>query len=469
MANEIVPISHQLGNISPRMRESMALDAASNRTMASNVVSSYPLLSIRGKEFTFRLPNGQSQRHEQNGFAMPYIDLVLVEGSSLLSKTYYQHGFDPSEFTRPDCWSLDSVKPDPSSPALQAGLTGPICATCPMNVFGSKITDAGKKIKACQDYRRIVVLLPHQIGLETPKPMAMRVPQSSLRNLKMYVEMLEGYSVGFKAVISRLSFSNEAFPQLQFTYVNILEEPQFDWVKQLAQTPLVQGMVYTPDFENAASTPEQQSPGANQGLKPLEPSPVPEGFQKLMGEMIEGEQAEPEQQVQEPVQQAQEPVQQAADLKAVPSSNLIELPDGKWFDTVTKQYVDAPTPKVEMPALDPETMTLPDGKFYNSRLKAYVTGPEIGAPGVGAEPEKKARASRAKKPAEAPAEVQTPPQDEVGALAAAAKAQPSQPQQAKPKQEPKQEAKANTNGGIKPATMALDDVLRQALGENPKT
>lgn len=455
---DIIPIGQQMNNIDPRMRQRMAAAAAANKSLASNVVSSYPMLSIRGKEFTFRLPDGRSSRHEQNGFAMPYIDVVIVEGSPLLSKTYYEKGFDPNEFARPDCWSLDSVKPDPSSPALQPGWaghpTGPVCATCPQNVFGSKVSDAGKKIKACSDYRRVVVLMPHQIGAEMATPMGMRIPQSSLKNLKAHAELLMRYGVDYKAAISRLSFTNEAFPQLQFTYVSVLTEQQWDWVQELAASPLVQGMVFTPDFENAVSTPDQETPEHNKGLQQLEPGPIPQAFNNLMG--MAQQEEEPDEVVKVPLnmqqgyQQAKPDPFPKAELKTVFKLEPIELPDGRWFDPNTKQYVEAPTPKVEMPAMDPATMELPDGKFFNTNLKAYVTGPEVGAPPAGAEPA--APKKRVNKPKAA-----TPPPAEQQAQANVASQED--------KQQATQAAKPAGNGGVKPASDAMNEVLRAALQE----
>jgi hypothetical protein len=460
---DIIPIGQQIGNVPASMRQRMATTLTANKSFSSNVMTSYPMLSIRGKEFTFRLPDGRSSRHEANGFALPYIDVVLVEGSPLLSKTFYAKGFDPTEFTRPDCWSLDSVKPDPSSPALQEGYTGPICATCKQNQFGSKITDAGKKIKACSDYRRIAVLLPQQIGSEMATPLGMRVPQSSLKNLKAHAELLERYGVNMQATVTRLSFTQEAFPQLAFTYVSILNEPQWNWVMELAASPLVQGMVLTPDFENAISTPEQETPMHNEGLKPLEPAPPATAFDKLMGST--NEPVEPVQQAQPATQQAKPEVQQAT------ASNIIQLPDGRWLDTATKQFVEAPPAEPEV-ADDPDTMTLSDGKFYNRRLNAYVTGPGVDATVVGAEKAKapakkpaKAKAAAVEAPAEAAAQAGAAEPGSLGALAAAAQASEAQVQQP---EKPKVAAKSNGNGGVVPASAAIDALIKAASGEPPK-
>jgi len=399
MANEIIPISQQINSVTASMRKRMAEKAAAaNRAFtAGNLGPSYPLLSIMGKEFTFRLPDGRKSPHvTADGHKLNYIDVILVEASAQLSKAYYEKGFDPSEFTRPDCWSQDSVKPDPSAPNLQ----NDICATCKQNEFGSRVTPAGKKAKACADHRRMVVLLPHQVGAQTAQPMAMRIPQSSLKNLKAHAELLDNYGVDMKACITRMQFTDAAFPQLTFSYVSLLNEDQWDWISALAATSKVQGMLHTPDFENAVQTPMQETRGAVRGLTPLEPAPPPVGFDKLMGNVVEDDEDEIEEIV--PAQE-QKP-------------NIIELPDGKLFDTTTGEYIDRAEPEAEPePAVDPDVIALPDGKFFNTRTREYVDGPQleakiVEAPAVKAKPKPKSKPKIVEEVLEGKAETETKPQ-----------------------------------------------------------
>lgn len=428
MSNDIVPIGQQIGQLSASMRQRMAVAAGiANKSFTSGVTASYPLLSIRGKEFTFRLPDGRTARHEQNGFAMPYIDVILVDASPLLSKAYYEKGFDPSEFTRPQCWSLDALKPDPSAPDIQS-LT---CGSCKQNEFGSKITDAGKKAKACQDHRRMVVLLPQQVGTENPTPLAMRVPQSSLKNLKAHAELLNNYGVDTKACITRMSFTNEAFPQLAFTYVNLLSEQEWDWIQELSQTSKVRGMLETPDFEQAVSTPAQDTKGTTKGLTPLVAGPPTDALDKLLGDQPAEEEEEKEV-ITKPVVEARAPA---------PSTDvIIDLPDGRRYNTTTKQYIEA-EPEPEVPAEDPDVIELPDGKFFNTRTKQYVATIAAGAETVDAPVAKPKPKPRVKK-AEAPV-LET--QAEVKAEA------------------PKTNGAAATGSAIVPAPDALEAMLRDVL------
>ena len=57
----------------------------------------------------------------------------------------------------PSCVSYDGKKPHDSSMAKQ----NDICATCPKNMWGSKITPRGKKAKACLDIKQLLVFVPN--------------------------------------------------------------------------------------------------------------------------------------------------------------------------------------------------------------------------------------------------------------------------------------------------------------------
>lgn len=432
MTTNIVPIGQQVGALSASMRQRMAAAAlVANKSFTSGVTASYPLLSIRGKEFTFRLPDGREQRHQdQNGIQIPFIDVILVDASPNLAKAYYAKGYDPSEFTRPDCWSLDSVKPDPSAPSIQS----PVCGNCIQNQFGSKITDAGKKAKACQDHRRMVVMLPHQVGQDNAALMVMRVPQSSLKNLKAHAEVLGSYGIDTKACITRMSFTTEAFPQLAFTYVNLLTEDQWDWVQAQADSPKVKGMLMTPDFENAVSTPVQQTPRVNAGLQALPAAPIPAAFEKLLGEEAE------EQEEDHPAL----PMEARADV-------IIDLPDGKRFNQTTGQYIEA-EPEPPAPVVDPNVVVLPDGKFFNMLTKQYVAGNTVEtATQTVAAPEVKAKPKKVVKPKEEPAPV------DVGKVV----------QEAKPVSQDVP-SKPNGSAAIVPAPDALEAMLKDVLPQITK-
>jgi hypothetical protein len=83
---------------------------------------------------------------------------------------------------------------------------------------------------------------------------------------------------------------------------------------------------------------------------------------------------------------------------------IIDLPDGRQFNTATGQYVE----KQAAPQVDPDVMPLPDGKFFHRTKGTYVDSQYVGgAPltpnAAEAKAEPKKRAPRAPKPAPEPA------------------------------------------------------------------
>jgi hypothetical protein len=116
-------------------------------------------------------------------------------------------------------------------------------------------------------------------------------------------------------------------------------------------------------------------------------------------------------------------------------------------------------PKVEMPSLDPNVIALPDGRFFNRTSNQFVVGPEVGAPPAGkapAEAPKRQRASRAKGK-------DTTPAPEVQAAAEQQMTPAAEQQQATPAP---QVNGGDTHGvipGIQAASVALDDILKSVL------
>jgi hypothetical protein len=72
-------------------------------------------------------------------------------------------------------------------------------------------------------------------------------------------------------------------------------------------------------------------------------------------------------------------VQQAQNVQ------LIELPDNRWYNPVTREITEG---KAEAPKqVDPRVIALPGGQFFHMDRKVYVESDEVGAPeapGIGA-------------------------------------------------------------------------------------
>lgn len=483
--SNLVPIDQ--ANVPSLMRQRIAAGKAANSNFSDGIRDAFPVLSIKGKVFRARISGAETPFIDPNTRQpIAYLDVVMVNASRTLAKSYYIKGFTDGDMNAPDCWSLDSIRPDPSV----ANKVNPICTTCPMNAFGSRITEGGKQAKACQDARRVAVVMPHQLQDQSPMVLMLRVPQSSLKNLKAYAQLLERHGFEPGGCVTRMAFDyQEAFPKLLFNFVAPLNDAQYQRVVEMAEGDLVTGMLSAPDFENAASTAPQQDTGSQHtGIGGLAPQAAPVLATGPVLETAPVQQASPPAHVppgmielpdgrlfnQATGQFEAKPEPPKPNLQAVPT-NLIELPDGRMFDPATKQYVERPQPPVQMAELDPATLTLPDGKFFNTLTKTFVTGPEKGAKeAVPEQPTTRARRGRPSKKAEQPVTPGVTEQAQAPQEAPQAPAQqppvqaPAQPVETPaPVQAPPPNANGDASHGVKPmvsaASLPLQEILQKLV------
>ena len=421
--NNIVPIGQ--AQRPAKLRERLAAGSAVNKNFSDGVRDSFPSLSIKGKVFRIRKDGNETPLIDpQTKQVIPYLDVVMVNASPMLAKAYYVKGFtdDETSFQAPDCWSLDSVRPDPSV----ANKMSPTCANCKMNEFGSapsRDATAGKRGgKACSDSRRVAVVMPGHLGDANSEPMVflLKVPATSLKNLKNYAQLLERQGWEPAACVTRLSFDyQEAYPKLLFNFVDGLDDKDYDRGVAIAELATVSSMLAAPDFDMTASHPPAQA----EKLAPrvVQQAPI----------------------LQDPSVVAQAPAE-AANIKPA-RSTVIELPGGELFDTTTGEYIQRTPPKVEMPALDPAIIPLPGGKFFNTTTRQYVSGQEVGSPPAAEVvdvPKRKPRAKAAPKD-EPAAEMQATPPNGQGT--------------------PVDKPVPSTTSGVEPAPEVLESILDSIL------
>lgn len=219
-------------------------DASLNADLTAHAGTGFPVLSIKGKVFALVrdgerkvLPNPKDPDSPATR-----IEAVLVKVNPTKSKVFYAKGYvEGSEGVKPDCFSNDGSKPDASIEKPQAKT----CATCPQNVWGAKITEEGKKAKACQDSIRMAIASPDQLN----DPMLLRVPPATIKAVGEYGDFLKKRGVAYQAVVTQIGFDPEAAtPKLTFKAVGFLSEEAFHEVVDVAKSDVVQnilGSVFT--------------------------------------------------------------------------------------------------------------------------------------------------------------------------------------------------------------------------------
>jgi hypothetical protein len=121
--------------------------------------------------------------------------------------------------------------------------------SCPKNIFGSHVSDAGVASKACSDRRRLAIV-PTAALLQGKEsifggPILISVPPTSLKALAQYQkECMQLGGFPYYAVSTRISFDAEsAHPKFKFKAVRPLEENEAEMAIALAMDDVTQRML----------------------------------------------------------------------------------------------------------------------------------------------------------------------------------------------------------------------------------
>lgn len=220
------------GKVPQKLASALAGD---NTDLSAGVRGGYSVLSIRGSRWHIKANDEETTVTDAtSGDPVGSLRLVLLKASPNVSKNFYKGGYEEGSSEAPTCWSIDGLVPDP-----QADKQAPSCAACPNNQFGSRITDAGKKVKACSDSRRIAVIpegdFPNDLY---GGPMLLRVPASSLSNLSHYGKKMSNKGFPYNTIVTRTSFDHTvSFPKIEFNAVRPLTDEEADEIIGLLSNP----------------------------------------------------------------------------------------------------------------------------------------------------------------------------------------------------------------------------------------
>lgn len=228
MSTSLIPANIQVpAHIASRMsrqRSSLAASLAAGLAQGE----SYPRISIKGARF--RIVEGKTE----TVLDQTKLNIVIVGSNPRLSKTYYEKPWDPNdEPTGPDCFSLDGIGPDASIADPQSDL----CASCPMNAWGSKISATGQQIKACSDQKRLAI-----VAAEDPSGPVylLQVTPAALKGLNQYQKELSVRGIDPEVARTVLSFDTDAsFPKLKFGFGGFIDEDEESIIDALLDSDVV--------------------------------------------------------------------------------------------------------------------------------------------------------------------------------------------------------------------------------------
>lgn len=258
MSKALVPVNSKL----PAIFQQMPVSAVVSE-LTGGVTSGFPILSYKGKVWRIR-KSGEEELHlDPQGNAMPTVDVVLVQANPMPSKIFYDKAYEEGANETPRCFSNDGAKPDIS---VQNPISA-ICANCPNNVWGSRMTPSGKKSRACADSRRVAVVFSQDL-LENGADAAvhlLRIPPASLNPMKDYAEkVLAPKGIPFFAVSTRIAFEpTAAHPQFKFAPARLLNDEEAEAVMALRGSPDVERILAeTQEFPAGAAAPEASAASA---------------------------------------------------------------------------------------------------------------------------------------------------------------------------------------------------------------
>jgi len=187
-------------------------------------------IKYRGEEVQLLRPDGDGARNS--------IEVVIVGSAKNLSKIFYASGYTEGANAAPDCFSTDGIVPSPSATARQS----PTCASCPQNVWGSKISEvSGKPTKRCADSKRLALVPLQDISNEIyGGPLLLRVPAASLQELAQFGQKMQQLGYPHYSIGTRISFDTEvSYPKFTFQAIRPLTDDEAVQVVQLKNSSAV--------------------------------------------------------------------------------------------------------------------------------------------------------------------------------------------------------------------------------------
>ena len=255
------------------------------KEFSGGVQSGFPVISYRGKTWRVKSSGDEQVYVDDNGDAIQTIEGVLVRSNERLSKTYYKGKYKEGDSGKPACWSSDGVRPDSEVPEPVNSL----CDSCPMNVWGSRTSDEGKKMKACQDVRRVAWIFRHELealaegekSIDEVPVMLLRCPPASLNPLKDYAErILAPKGAAPFMLFTKIGFDTDAsYPKLTFKGSQWLDEDEFGAVSELRDSDIVKRILDTSaEHVNEGNTGEGDDAASSASTAKAEaPEPAPSG------------------------------------------------------------------------------------------------------------------------------------------------------------------------------------------------
>ena len=206
----------------------------------ANLAASYAIIGYKGRNWRLK-HRGEEELLMHGGVPIPTLSVVVVGVAAAISKQFYDKKYSEGDDASPDCFSNNGITPDLASSKKQCTT----CAACPQNVWGSRITENGKRAKACQDSRRVAVVPRGDIENEGyGGPMLLRLPPMSLNGFAKYGRDIQRFGAEPFMVGTTIGFDYDvAYPLITFSAEGWLSDEEATLVAKVLDDPLIPQML----------------------------------------------------------------------------------------------------------------------------------------------------------------------------------------------------------------------------------
>lgn len=196
---------------------------------------------------------------EEGVLETKYADVVIVGAYPHISRNYYDKAYEDNVAAAPVCYSTDGKTPSANASIPQSDK----CETCPQNQKGSSIA-GGEKSKACGFLRRIAVIL---VGDPEFTVFSLDLKSMSIwdddregkgHNGKFsftnYAKKLAAHHIDPGKVITRLTFTADSVPALQFQAIGYVDAEQVTKIVELVESDAIKPALNMELGNNATDT-----------------------------------------------------------------------------------------------------------------------------------------------------------------------------------------------------------------------
>jgi hypothetical protein len=177
-------------------------------------------ITLRGR--VFRLVDGGKEIAKNTD---PHMDVVIVNGSKTVQKTFYESDYNAEETSIPDCWSSDGERPDADVPNPQ----GANCKECKQAIKGA----GGAGRAACRFSWRLGVVLRNNVGgdiFQLILPQKSIFGQGDVEHMPFlqYAKYVAQSGYNLNMLTTRLTFDTDSdFPKLVFSHAEFLDKETY--------------------------------------------------------------------------------------------------------------------------------------------------------------------------------------------------------------------------------------------------